>query len=225
MTTTNDTLANLAAHWKIQRVGDDHVLVFADGLASATVSIKSGSPLEMLLAALAMELLDEADEAIVAQAPAVGESMSRFCPGCGSVGEIDLTKYRDCCPDGTGARMIPESVARKCHDLFTLALAAACATPQAAQQAAQAPVGWQPIDQAPKGELVVVGWRDETDAEHPDRHDFDYLEDGYWVNHSNNHEHYIMVGGPKLGPGPSEQAPYTHFMRMGSIPASRPQPG
>ena len=58
------------------------------------------------------------------QQPAVQpEPMARFCPGCGSVGPVP-EKYRDCCPDGDKARMIPEALARHCHDLFHLALSA-----------------------------------------------------------------------------------------------------
>lgn len=53
-----------------------------------------------------------------------GEQLTRFCPGCGSVGEVE-SKFRDCCPDGAGARLIPASLAQKCHDLFRLALVGA----------------------------------------------------------------------------------------------------
>jgi hypothetical protein len=52
------------------------------------------------------------------------EPMARFCPGCGSVGEVP-SKYRDCCPDGGRARVIPESLAKHCRDLFQLAINAA----------------------------------------------------------------------------------------------------
>lgn len=54
---------------------------------------------------------------------AAKEPLTRFCPGCGSLGPVDA-KYRDCCPDGGRARMIPESLAQRCHDLFLLALEA-----------------------------------------------------------------------------------------------------
>ncbi len=53
------------------------------------------------------------------------EPMTRFCPGCGSVGEVDRKKFRDCCPDGVRARVIPAKLAEKCHDLFQVALQAA----------------------------------------------------------------------------------------------------
>lgn len=56
-------------------------------------------------------------------APAV-EPMLRFCPGCGSVGEVAGT-YLDCCPDGSEARVIPAALANKCRSLFQMALAAA----------------------------------------------------------------------------------------------------
>lgn len=80
-----------------------------------------------------------------------------------------------------------------------------------------APSGWQPIETAPEGVLLVVGWLDAEDEEHPERHDFDYLEDGVWQKHSENVE-YFQVCAPAGSRGPKEQAPYTHFMPMGSIP-------
>lgn len=49
------------------------------------------------------------------------ELLVRFCPGCGSVGEVDK-KYRNCCPDGIKARMIPKALADDCHRLFDLAI-------------------------------------------------------------------------------------------------------
>lgn len=54
------------------------------------------------------------------------EPMTRFCPGCGSVGDVPK-KYRDCCPDGSNSRVIPEKLAKQCHDLFQGALQAAMA--------------------------------------------------------------------------------------------------
>lgn len=59
------------------------------------------------------------------------EPLTRFCPGCGSVGDVP-DSYRDCCPDGAKARMIPASLAHSCHDLFKLAIGAAqqSATPE-----------------------------------------------------------------------------------------------
>lgn len=63
------------------------------------------------------------------------EPMTRFCPGCGSVGPVPET-YRDCCPDGIQAREIPQSLAYRCRDLFKLALSAAPAAPQPEQRSA-----------------------------------------------------------------------------------------
>lgn len=66
---------------------------------------------------------------------ATPEPVLRFCPGCGSVGDVPDT-YRDCCPDGANARLIPASLAHRCHDLFRLALDAA--TPEPVGE----PVAW-----------------------------------------------------------------------------------
>jgi hypothetical protein len=54
----------------------------------------------------------------VAQA---SEPLVRYCPGCGSVGPV-VAEYLDCCPDGNEARMIPETLARKCRDVFRIAI-------------------------------------------------------------------------------------------------------
>ncbi|MFT4243522.1 MAG: hypothetical protein QM569_14715 [Acidovorax sp.] len=49
------------------------------------------------------------------------EPLVRYCPGCGSVGVVE-SKYRDCCPDGGEARMIPQPLAEKCQDTFQIAI-------------------------------------------------------------------------------------------------------
>jgi hypothetical protein len=51
------------------------------------------------------------------------EPMVRFCPACGSIGDIYYSKHRDCCPDGSEARRIPVSLANKCRELFMATLA------------------------------------------------------------------------------------------------------
>lgn len=81
-------------------------------------------------------------DAMLAAAPAApqpAEPLARYCPGCGSVGPVEA-QYRDCCPDGSEARMIPQDLAQKCHDHFQLALGAALAAQQAA------PAAQEPID-------------------------------------------------------------------------------
>jgi hypothetical protein len=54
-------------------------------------------------------------------APVAGEALTRFCPECGRVGDVGAG-YRDCCPDGGSARMIPKSMAEKCRANFLLAI-------------------------------------------------------------------------------------------------------
>lgn len=56
-----------------------------------------------------------------AQEQAEQEPLVRFCPGCGSIGEVD-SKYRDCCPDGIKARLVPSRFAEECQGLFNLAI-------------------------------------------------------------------------------------------------------
>jgi len=75
---------------------------------------------------------------VAAQAAHVApaEELARFCPACGSVGDVGPA-YRDCCPDGNEARPIPKRLAAKCHELFKVALstmrAAAPASPAQAE--------------------------------------------------------------------------------------------
>jgi len=66
---------------------------------------------------------------------------------------------------------------------------------------AQGPVdvnvrGWQPIETAPSDTLVVVGWLDAEDEENPERHDFDYKEDGVWVKHEDLYQEFCCVAPP-----------------------------
>lgn len=72
---------------------------------------------------------------------ASAEPLARYCPGCGSVGPVG-DEYRDCCPDGNQARMIPKRLAEKCRDTFRLAiqtlLADAAANDSATPQATEA---------------------------------------------------------------------------------------
>ncbi|CAB3890450.1 hypothetical protein [Achromobacter piechaudii] len=79
--------------------------------------------------------------AALASAPVAGEALARYCPGCGSVGPVG-DEYRDCCPDGNQARMIPARLAEQCRDTFRLAikslLANAAANDSAAPQAGEA---------------------------------------------------------------------------------------
>lgn len=51
------------------------------------------------------------------------EPLVRYCPGCGSVGPVE-SEYRDCCPDGGEARMVPAPLAEKCRDTFKIAVKA-----------------------------------------------------------------------------------------------------
>lgn len=76
---------------------------------------------------------------------------------------------------------------------------------------------WQPISAAPEGRLLVVLWLDKTDKRNPERHDFDYLEDGVWVKHADNYDHFLCVAPPGSS-GPSEDAPYTHWLLIPDAP-------
>lgn len=81
-----------------------------------------------------------------------------------------------------------------------------------AQQVGAAPQ-WQTIDTAPEGRLAVVFWMDKEDSENPERHDFDFLEDGVWQKHDEHYQHFCAVAPPGTH-GPKESAPYTHWMPL-----------
>ena len=94
--------------------------------------------------------------------------------------------------------------------------------------AAAAVPHWLPIESAPRdGTLVVVYWPNGPD-DWPDGLNvtFDYVCPDYedWFQHCEAREHYLMVGGPNAaGPdcvctGPSEKAPYTHWMPLPAAP-------
>lgn len=80
------------------------------------------------------------------------------------------------------------------------------------------PEFWRPIKYAPVGRPVLVGWLDPEDKDNPERHQFDVLEDGVWQVHHDDHEHFLMVAPPGSR-GPTEHAPYTHFVDLPPLPA------
>lgn len=66
-------------------------------------------------------------------APQTAEPVVRYCPGCGSIGPVS-GEYKNCCPDGDEARVIPKALAEKCRDTFQVAILAMLAE-QAANDA------------------------------------------------------------------------------------------
>lgn len=77
--------------------------------------------------------------------------------------------------------------------------------------------GWISVLDAlpPDREMVAVGWLDVEDHDHAERYSIDYREDGVWQCYFNEHEHYLIAG---VARGNSEDAPYTHWQRIGAIP-------
>ena len=64
--------------------------------------------------------------------------------------------------------------------------------------------------------MVVVGWLDKEDTETPERHDFDFLEDGCWQRWHDHAEHVQVIGGH----GVSYTAPYTVWMPLPPPPTT-----
>jgi hypothetical protein len=83
--------------------------------------------------------------------------------------------------------------------------------------------GWQPIETAPNDKLVMV-YSPPSKSDWPDaiRITFDYIDtgisDGYWYHHGESYEHYLCVAKPEGSTGPSEKAPYTHWMPIPDVP-------
>jgi hypothetical protein len=92
--------------------------------------------------------------------------------------------------------------------------AARIAELEAAQPAqVAAPDGWQPIETAPADmtEPVVVRWINEDGNE---MREFDYTEDGCWMQWHDHVDHARMVGGH----GVREKPPYQHWMPLPAAP-------
>lgn len=85
---------------------------------------------------------------------------------------------------------------------------------------AGAPSVWQPIETAPRcGKAIRVGWWDEHGEWNES---IDFYSDGDWHNHQDYYNHYTCVRTPGIGMvGPSESAPYTHWM---PLPEPPPEP-
>ena len=102
------------------------------------------------------------------------------------------------------------------------------AAPQAVVAAPQAVPEWLPIESAPKDGTLVVLYSPNGPDDWPDsfKVTLDYFCKDYenWFHHSEAHEHYMAVGGSNAcGPdavctGPSEKAPYTHWMPLPAPP-------
>ncbi len=85
---------------------------------------------------------------------------------------------------------------------------------QAARMSALGAGQWQPISTAPADVLVVVFWLDSEDEKHPERYDFDMIEDECWTVWTNHYEwaHSVAPPGSRL---PRELPPYTHWKSLG----------
>jgi len=92
------------------------------------------NPMTVANDAIAKHFPDDPANAVRAQSAVVdvmrhygmltpSEPLVRYCPGCGSIGPVEA-QYRDCCPDGDEARLIPQALAEKCRDTFQVAIKA-----------------------------------------------------------------------------------------------------
>lgn len=81
---------------------------------------------------------------------------------------------------------------------------------------------WVPVSERmpPDDVMVLVYWTEEGE----ERYDFDAIEEGMWVRHSEHYDNYLTVALPEGSRGPSEQAPYTHW-RVIEGPAAIAQGG
>ncbi len=78
--------------------------------------------------------------------------------------------------------------------------------------------GLQPIETAPEESVIVVAWIDEDGCT---QYEFEWLQDGSWHEHNERYDHYLSCA-PRDIPctGPSENAPYTHWLPLPILHAS-----
>lgn len=101
-----------------------------------------------------------------------------------------------------------------------LAYIAAQRSPQAAEQGVAG--GWIGVDERlpEDDELVLLYWPPgPNDWPNEPNYTFDCIDPNdderkSWLNHNENYEHFCCVAKPEGSTGPSEKAPYTHWMRL-----------
>lgn len=69
--------------------------------------------------------------------PALTEPVVRFCPECGSIGEVPVSNI-NCCPDGSAARYVPQKFAEICQHTFHMLIGKIAAAPQPSPEPAHA---------------------------------------------------------------------------------------
>jgi hypothetical protein len=88
-------------------------------------------------------------------------------------------------------------------------------------EAVRAAASWVPVsERLPDDGAAVLVYTPPRNGEE-ERMSFDCRDDGVWFKHNDCHEHYMAVTGGKgclddgtPCTGPSEEAPYTHWMRV-----------
>ena len=120
----------LLAPWKFYDVRDTRTLF---SLSGVKVDRKNGTHHNALddaraQAEAAVCALRDLRAYVIKATLEIGDELVRFCPHCGSVGEVEAA-YRNCCPDGAAARYMPKSIAEQCRSTFKLAISAASSTP------------------------------------------------------------------------------------------------
>jgi len=137
------------------------------------------------------------------------------------VGEIVITK-----DDGGNILAVTRQVFDKNdpHKSEIVKVLAEAPPVQPQTHAAAVPAGWRPINEAPEGRLCVVGWLDAEDSESPERHEFDYIENGCWVKHAELVE-YAEAVAPAGSGMPPRDAPYRWFIEVPAMLAAAPAPG
>lgn len=64
---------------------------------------------------------------------ALTEPVVRFCPECGSIGEVPSSNI-NCCPDGSAARYVPQKFAEICQHTFHMLIGKIGAATQPSQE-------------------------------------------------------------------------------------------
>jgi len=138
-----------------------------------------------------------------------------------------LTAFQEWSP---ASRPSPDKAVR-CYGATRLGQACPCAS-CLAEAPDKATLKWIRVDERlPSVDQLVMVYSPPTQYDHPgevninfdciDPNDDDHAS---WLNHNEHYEHFCCVAKPEGSIGPSEKAPYTHWMPIPPPPGAVSQP-
>lgn len=80
---------------------------------------------------------------------------------------------------------------------------------------------WRPIETAPEGRPVLLGWMErDYDGSYSERYDFDLIEDGCWARYEDHYQLAHSVAVPEGTQMPPEAPPYQFWMDIRPFPTA-----